>query len=124
MTDEEFWIAIFITINIWVNVGAMIFFHRRRLEQLENYLAGAKSVEWNRSVWGGGYIGCQMRLSNIMAIIFLPNLCHKRGYSFKDADKRIPKKPRLQLKIVYTHMAITVLGMGALYFILVGKYGS
>ena len=124
MTTGQFWVAIAVVINMWVNIGVMVFFQRCRLKQLELYLSGGECVEWKRTVWEGGYIGRQMRLNTIVNIIILPRFYYRMGEIEQDADKRIPIKLRRQLLAAYAHMFLTMFAMVVLYFTLPDKGGA
>jgi hypothetical protein len=115
--DPGLW-AIAVFFNVFICVGLLLFFYYRRLEVLESYLEGVKSVEWNRSVCGDSYLGRQLRFSNIMLIVLMPNLLFKRGQIPKGADKRIPEKLRRQLKAATVYMALTAVAMVVFYFAL------
>lgn len=124
MTTGQFWIAIFVFANIFISMGIMIFFQHRRLEMLEGYLKGVKGVEQHRAVWGDGYIGRQMRLSNVANIVVWPRLYHKLGEIPQGANQRIPEKLRKQLIVIYSHLIISVVAMVVLYFMLPDKSGG
>lgn len=124
MTTGQFWLAIFVIANLWVNLGVMIFFQRCRLEELERYLAGGECVKWKRTIWEGGYTARQIRLNTLVNIVLFPRFYYKHGEIAQNADKRIPIKLRIQLVLAYAHLYLTGIGMGALYFTLPDKVGS
>lgn len=116
MSIHSGWWALIIGINIWLNVGVILFFYYCRLDRLEGYLEGVKTVEWNRSVCGKGYFGRQLRFFHIMLIVLMPGFLYKRGQIPKDTDKRIPKKLRWQMKVASIYMMLTALAMITFYF--------
>lgn len=124
MTDGEFWVAIIIVVNLFASLCILAFFQHRPLEKLESYLKGVKCVEWNHAVWGGGYIGRQMRLSTIVNIVVWPTLYFKLGHIPLDAHKRIPVRLRKQLVAVYAYLFFSMIGLCALYFTLPDKSGG
>lgn len=110
------WWALVIGLNIWINVGIVLFFYYRRLERLEGYLEGIECIEWNRTICGDGYLGRQLRFSTVLLIVIMPSFLYKRGKTPKDSDKRIPKKLRMQIKAASIYMVLTGLAMVVFYF--------
>jgi len=124
MTTGQFWLAAAAILNLWINLGIMIYFQRYRLEEIERYLAGGACVKWKKAVWEGGYIGRQMRLNTLVNIVVWPGFYYRLGEIEQDADKRIPIRLRIQLVLAYAHLYLTGIGMGALYFTLPDKSGG
>jgi hypothetical protein len=108
--------VVLVSLNMLVSSGIILFFYYRKLTQLEGYLEGIHSVEWNRTVCRDGLLGRQIRFSNIITIVLMPTLHFKRGEIPKDADKRIPVRLRRQMKAAAAYVAVTGLAMVALYF--------
>lgn len=116
--------VIFVLMNMLVSTGIILFFYYRKLTQLEGYLEGVHSVDWNRRVCGDSVLGRQIRFSNIITIVLMPALHHKRGEIPKDADKRIPARLRRQMKAAAAYVAFTGLAMVLMYFLGPDRSGS
>ncbi len=98
---EKVWWVMAVFGSIFVNIIIMIYFQLNKLTAMEELLSDVKLVQWNKSVWGGGLIGRQMRLNGLAMIIIMHKLMCRRGEIPPDADKRLSSALRLQLQALY-----------------------
>ena len=76
---EKVWWVMAVFGSIFVNIIIMIYFQFNKLAAMEERLSDVKLVQWNKSVWGGGLIGRQMRLNGLAMIIIMHKLMISRG---------------------------------------------
>jgi hypothetical protein len=119
MTDTEFTIGMIIALNIFISFGFTGYFQYGKLSELEHHLDGNESVEWNRTVWGSGFIGRQMRLNMIVVTILMARRLHRNGFLGKDEEKKIPKNLRIQLLAAYAYESVAVLSSFIFYFMVI-----
>ena len=102
---EKVWWVMAVFGSIFVNIIIMIYFQFNKLAAMEERLSDVKLVQWNKSVWGGGLIGRQMRLNGLAMIIIMHKLMNSRGEIPPDADKRLSSALRLNFRrSIFSHM--------------------
>lgn len=114
---------ILVALNSLASTGVILFFYFFKLGELERYLEGVHSVDWNKKICGNGLLGRQLRFSNIIMIVLMPNFHIKRGEIPAGADKRIPVKLRRQMKAAALYVALTGLAVAIVSFVLPEKAG-
>lgn len=115
MIEKVLWVmAVFG--SIFVNIIIMIYFQLNKLTAMEELLSDVKLVQWNKSVWGGGLIGRQMRLNGVAMIIIMHKLMCRRGEIPLDADKRLPRALILQLQALYLFSYANGAALAWVYF--------
>ncbi|MFJ3484677.1 hypothetical protein ACIPL1_15015 [Pseudomonas sp. NPDC090202] len=90
------------------------------IEEIENYLSGCRCVDETKAVWGGGFIGRQMRMATVLIIIVFPKTMHRRGDVVKNANHQIPKKFRMWVLWQYIVLYLIFGCMVAFYFFMGG----
>lgn len=112
------WLALALICSAFVNLIFLYYLCFKKLEVLEKFLEHSTWASDSRNMFGGGIIGRNFRLNAIAAMIFLPNRCHKRGLVDKADIKRIPKKLRRFVAMVYIGLTVNSLAAVILaYFI-------
>lgn len=113
---EKVWWVMAVFGSIFVNITMMIYFQLNKLAAMEKLLSDVKLVQWNKSVWGGGLIGRQMRLNGLAMIIIMHKLMNSRGEIPPDADKRLSSALRLQLQALYLFSYANGAALAWVYF--------
>lgn len=116
MVIEKVWWVMAVFGSIFVNIIIMIYFQLNKLAAMEELLSDVKLVQWNKSVWGGGLIGRQMRLNGLAMIIIMHKLMNSRGEIPPDADKRLSSALRLQLQALYLFSYANGAALAWVYF--------
>jgi hypothetical protein len=116
MVIEKVWWVMAVFGSIFVNIIIMIYFQLNKLAAMEELLSDVKLVQWNKSVWGGGLIGRQMRLNGLAMIIIMHKLMKSRGEIPPDADKRLSSALRLQLQALYLFSYANGAALAWVYF--------
>lgn len=116
MVIDKVWWVMAVFGSIFVNLIMMIYFQLNKLTVMEELLSDVKLVQWNRSVWGGGLIGRQMRLNGLAMIIVMHKLMYSRGEIPLDADKRLSSALRFQLQALYLFSYTNGAALAWVYF--------
>jgi hypothetical protein len=113
---EKVWWVMAVFGSIYLNLIIMIYFQLTKLAAMEELLSDVKLVQLNKSVWGGGLIGRQMRLNGLAMIIIMHKLMYSRGEIPLDADKRLSRALRLQLQALYLFSYTNGAALAWVYF--------
>ncbi len=116
MVIEKVWWVMAVFGSIFVNIIIMIYFQLNKLAAMEEQLSDVKLVQWNKSVWGRGLIGRQMRLNGVAMIIIMHKLMNSRGEMPLDADKRLSSALRFQLQTLYLFSYTNGAALAWVYF--------
>lgn len=106
-------LALIIITSLMINTGMVAYFQYKKLETLEELLHEVSTISWNKSVWGNGFIGRQMRLNFIQLIVLTPGAFYKRGQIPKDVDKKIPQVTRRQLNVLFLFQCLNMTALFA-----------
>lgn len=113
---EKVWWVMAVFGSIFLNLIIMIYFQLNKLATMEGLLSDVKLVQWNKSVWGEGLIGRQMRLNGVAMIIIMDKLMYSRGEIPLDADKRLSSALRFQLQALYLFSYTNGVALALVYF--------
>ncbi|MFJ3484679.1 hypothetical protein ACIPL1_15025 [Pseudomonas sp. NPDC090202] len=115
-SDNCFWWAVIMLFSVFFNIAVLVYVQNKKLSYAEDLLFDVKLIVWNKTIWGDGFVGRQLRLNGVALIVMMPDFMCRRGQMPKGADLRLSQSLRRQIQVLYLFLYVNILGMTGVYF--------